>query len=434
MTLAEKLALLSHCTGDGNKSNDSSDQDGSVPAGTGCPVVGRGRATDNSVRARRMQPLPPAIREAPLAREYIVRADEGATETALTEIMALPEQYWRRLLEAIHPKAEYSGGLPGLLFFDLETTGLGGAGCYAFLTGTLCFVDGNFIIKQFFLPHPALELEYLTEVEKYFSAFGAVVSYNGLRFDAPLLAMRAARQRKRPFLSAAHYDLLYGARAFWAENYENCRLKTLEREVCAFARSTEDIDGGRIPDIYIQWLRDGNAAPLEPVFAHNRADLIALLHLAANMAVITAGADAQSDPAPGNWAPPTIQALIWLAERARRTGNETRARILLQKAAAHPGPENMRIRAALLLTRMLRKNGEHQNAAELLEKLHIHGVRNAQSVITLAWMYERYFHDIRKAYALYTECREMLNQHSADIPHYLGKRCERALARLRTRL
>ncbi|MDR2734221.1 MAG: ribonuclease H-like domain-containing protein [Spirochaetota bacterium] len=426
MTLAEKLALLSHCNGGRDKSNNAAKPEASS-------VLRRENEHDRSGPANAgYRALPSSILEAPLAREYTVRPDEGATDTALAEIMALPEQYWRCLLEAIHPRAVYMKGLPGLLFFDLETTGLGGAGCYAFLTGALCFVDGKFIIKQFFLPHPALEREYLNAVEDYFSTFGAVVSYNGLRFDAPLLAMRAARQKKKPFLPASHYDLLYGARAFWSEHYENCRLKTLEREVCSFARSADDIDGSKIPDIYIQWLHDGNAAPLEPVFEHNRADLIALLHLAANMAVIIADTHAPRLSA-GNWAPPTIQSLIWLAERARKAGDETRARTLLQKAVMLPGTENARIRSALLLTRLLRKSGEYQNAADILEELHTQGIYTAMSLITLAWIYERYLNDAAKAYAFYTECRK-IPEHHAATRQYLGKRCARALARVGAKL
>ena len=53
----------------------------------------------------------------------------------------------------------------GVLFLDLETTGLaGGAGTYAFLVGCGWFDDTSFRLRQFFLPSAAAESALLTSL------------------------------------------------------------------------------------------------------------------------------------------------------------------------------------------------------------------------------------------------------------------------------
>jgi len=394
---------------------------------------------------RQERVLHPAIREAPLAREYLVAAEEGGGAVSLAEIASLPERYWQSLFRAILPRGEHRGGLQSLLFFDLETTGLGGAGSYAFMAGTLCLTREGFSIKQFFLPHPAFEADYLDEIAHHFSGYGALVSYNGIRFDVPILKTRAVMQRKEFHMPGAHYDLLYAARAFWSERYENCRLKTLEQTVCSYRRPAGDIDGMLIPDYYFQWLHEADAARLEPVFTHNRADLIALLHLAAHIAVIAGDADAKKTIR-GNWTRPGTPALVWLAGRALAASDETRACALLRKAAHGAGADdtqnsmgeesrrNARLRAALLYTRLLRRNGEAKEAADFLTTLHSEGIASAASLIALAWLYERALDNADEALRLYTECLKMLELRdesvSARLRRHLKTRSERALLRV----
>ena len=78
------------------------------------------------------------------------------------------------------------------LFFDLETTGLsGGAGTYAFLVGCGWFDDdGAFVTRQFLLRGFADERPLLERVADELARAGALVSFNGKSFDAPLLETR----------------------------------------------------------------------------------------------------------------------------------------------------------------------------------------------------------------------------------------------------
>ena len=78
------------------------------------------------------------------------------------------------------------------MFFDLETTGLsGGAGTLAFLVGCGWFDDdGGFVTRQFLLARHADERALLEAVAAELARAGALVSFNGKSFDAPLLETR----------------------------------------------------------------------------------------------------------------------------------------------------------------------------------------------------------------------------------------------------
>src|SRR5213596_3058859 len=81
---------------------------------------------------------------------------------------------------------------PPFIFFDLETTGLsGGAGTQAFLVGCGRFEDdGAFTTRQFLQTRGADERTLLATVRAELARAGAIVSFNGKSFDAPLLETR----------------------------------------------------------------------------------------------------------------------------------------------------------------------------------------------------------------------------------------------------
>ena len=61
------------------------------------------------------------------------------------------------------------------------------------------------------------------------------------------------------------------------------RLSAIEATVLGAPRP-DDIPGWMIPQVYVQYLRTSDRAALEPILAHNRADLLALLGLHAQVA------------------------------------------------------------------------------------------------------------------------------------------------------
>ncbi len=181
---------------------------------------------------------------------------------------------------------ELLGGTNGqMLFLDLETTGLaGGAGTYAFLVGCGWFEPGSFRTRQFFLADFAAERALLEAVSELAGHLTCIVTYNGKTFDLPLLETRFSLQRMpTPFAELAHVDMLHPARRMWRHEEVECRLTYLEQALCGHERES-DVPGFEIPSRYFQYVRSGDARPLQAVFEHNRLDIVSLAMLTARAA------------------------------------------------------------------------------------------------------------------------------------------------------
>ena len=243
--------------------------------------------------------------------------DRGWAPSALhgrERIGALAERLERSAGEA----PLFTGGAPArppFVFFDLETTGLsGGAGTLAFLVGCGWFEDdGSFATRQFLLARHADERMLLEAVAAELERAGALVSFNGKSFDAPLLEGRylfhriAWRGREMP-----HVDLLHPARRFWkapasgarASLFDgtrggdegSCSLQALERHIVG-ARRHGDVAGFEIPARYFQFIRSGDARPLTAILEHNRFDLLTLAALTARLLhIASSGPESVADP------------------------------------------------------------------------------------------------------------------------------------------
>ena len=193
-----------------------------------------------------------------------------------------------RILDSgIAPGSESS--TPRAVFIDLETTGLsGGAGTVAFLVGCAYFDAGALQVRQFLLSSFTAERALLAAAAELFDAADLIVTYNGKAFDVPVLETRWAFHRMPAALGEVpHFDMLHPARRLWRsrstvsglhgshDDAGGCRLTTLER-VLLNLRRVGDVDGFEIPGRFFQFLRTGDARPLEPVLEHNRLDLVSL--------------------------------------------------------------------------------------------------------------------------------------------------------------
>jgi uncharacterized protein YprB with RNaseH-like and TPR domain len=169
-----------------------------------------------------------------------------------------------------------------LVFFDLETTGLnGGAGTHAFLVGCGWFDDERFVTRQFVMTRYADERPMLQSVSEELERAGALVTFNGKSFDAPLLETRYLFHRLRWAAGEVpHLDVLHPARQFWKR--DDCSLVALEQQLIGHRR-TGDVPGFEIPARFFQFVRSGNARPLAPVLQHNRLDLLSLAALTARL-------------------------------------------------------------------------------------------------------------------------------------------------------
>jgi uncharacterized protein len=175
-----------------------------------------------------------------------------------------------------------------IVFLDTETTGLvGGTGTLVFLVGLGFFLDGKFKVVQIFLDNPDDEVSFLSAVSQFLSPFKLIVTYNGKSFDIPLLTSRyILNNLVPPFSDYPHLDFLHVARKLWSNRLPSRRLVDLEVSLLHIARTSEEIAGYKIPDIYFDYLDQGVSDLLPNVFYHNSMDiysLAALLNIGSNL-------------------------------------------------------------------------------------------------------------------------------------------------------
>ena len=166
------------------------------------------------------------------------------------------------------------------LFFDTETTGLGGGGTYAFLIGAGRFRGEVFEVAQFFLRQPGEEAAQLAALSEFAGDCGVWVSFNGRAFDGPLLGARCTLNGvSNPLEGSLHLDLLHLARRLWRERLPSRTLLSLESQILGVTRTQEDVPGWVIPQLYLDYLRTGDARLLKSVFYHNHRDVLAMAAL-----------------------------------------------------------------------------------------------------------------------------------------------------------
>lgn len=189
-------------------------------------------------------------------------------------------------------------------FIDTETSGLGGAGTFAFMIGMGTFEEHHgqptYVVRQGFMRHPGEEQALLHVASSVLAHCTGLVSFNGRAFDAPLLNARYLLQREpSPLAELSHFDLLGPARQRWRLRLKSCALGSLEREVLRFERTAEDVPGWLIPSLYQDYVRGGTLASPEVaerqehdpvdgiarVFYHNREDIVSMVPLAAMLCV-----------------------------------------------------------------------------------------------------------------------------------------------------
>jgi tetratricopeptide (TPR) repeat protein len=83
--------------------------------------------------------------------------------------------------------------------------------------------------------------------------------------------------------NAPHLDLLHPARRLWKRRLQSCRLINLEEQILGATRDGDDVPGWLIPQLYVDYLRDGDARRMGNVFYHNREDIVSTASLAAQV-------------------------------------------------------------------------------------------------------------------------------------------------------
>ncbi len=168
----------------------------------------------------------------------------------------------------------------GALFFDTETTGLGGAGTVAFLVGLAWFDEaGALHLEQLLVREPSQEAAVLRRVAALVEGSSLLVSFNGKSFDWPLLQTRCVMNRLDPLPGRPHLDLLHVSRRLHKRRLRRCRLIDMEAEVLGWERGEDDIPGAEIAPRYGHFLRTGDEEALRAVVDHNAWDVLTMAAL-----------------------------------------------------------------------------------------------------------------------------------------------------------
>jgi uncharacterized protein YprB with RNaseH-like and TPR domain len=323
--------------------------------------------------------------------------DLQCVETALGDVY-VSEKRWplehyhgrRALGEALEIDSRAVARLaPGLrgedvaraVFVDVETTGLaGGTGTLVFLVGLGAFDGDDFLVRQFFLAGPSGEEAMLAATVEALSPAGALVSFNGRCFDLPLLETRLTLNRLRPpSPPAPHLDLLYPARRLYRRRLESCRLAHLEAALLGLERE-DDVPGWLIPSLYFNYLRFGQAAPLEAVFRHNALDILSMVTLLAHLGHVVGGSGARD-----------AADFVALARWDEAEGHAVEATALYEAALQCHGDEQQRMYAVRALKRMYRRRARWSETAAMLESVargHSSAEHRLEALVALAKLME----------------------------------------------
>lgn len=282
-------------------------------------------------------------------------------------------------------------------FVDVETTGLaGGTGTYVFLVGVGAFEGDGFCLRQYFLANLAREAAMLDAVTDRLDGRSAIVSFNGRRFDLPLIETRCLLSRlSLPALGLPHLDLLYPARRLFRHRLPSCRLGVLEESLLGVRRH-DDVPGWAIPGLYFDYLRTGRVERLSGVFDHNALDILSLVALLAYVGRL-AGGEVPADPedclALGRWdeadgrlaaARALYEAVLrsgtWAAEETRSVARRRLARLyrrlgrwddlvdVWRAAVEQQGSTRQRIEALVALAKLQEHHHRDYAAAEALTR------------------------------------------------------------------
>ena len=296
-------------------------------------------------------------------------------------------------------------------FLDTETSGLsGGTGTYAFLVGAARFVDGKFVLRQFFLRDPSEEPAMLEALIQFLAPCEGLVTFNGKSFDAPLLVTRYSLHHiPVPFKGFAHLDLLPLARRLWRDRLPSRALKYLEEHVLGFTRASDEVPGYEIPWLYFDYLRTGDARPLGGVFYHNAMDVVAMAALLGHVSELL------DDPYNGR----VEHGLdfIALGKLYEDLGHWDEAARLFERGLMHELTEADFGVAVKRLSILQKKRGDLDQALRLWEDAAARG--HIYAHIELAKYYEHKMRDVKTSLKWAKLARKEVEK--ADLPAYIRK-------------
>jgi len=334
------------------------------------------------------------------------------------------------MLSLLTPDEELDGVAPGdLLFLDIETTGLGGAGAMTFLVATARLEDdGAFVLRQYLALSPAEESALLVALveDARLDCDPVLVTYNGRGFDAPMLDSRMTMHRQRGgFEALRHIDLLTVARTLYRGLLRSCRLADVESAVLGITRPGDEVPGAEVPAWYFRFLRSGDGRCLLPLIRHNEIDVVALGGLLARLGALAAGVERPAHGMEG----------LAVARLLGRRGRVAEAVALLEHAVGVLAPSHARDEALARLAAHRKRAGRRDLAAPLWAELAAcPGYARVHAQVELAKYYEHERRDYAAAASVVADALAVVDARPGAAPGAGAEHRRAALAHRQSRV
>lgn len=200
-------------------------------------------------------------------------------KTVLEKLFTHHPQALTKLSLPLAVAIDFAHNVPAedLLFFDLETTGLGSSEqTYPFLIGCATYALDKVHLSTLFADTPAGEEEILHDFV-HRAQDKTLVSFNGKSFDLPLVLRRAEKYGIANRLKKlTHVDLFHTIRRIFPE--KPARLTDAEERLLGFKREG-DIRGAEVAQAYFEYLRFNKSELREAILGHNESDVLSLISL-----------------------------------------------------------------------------------------------------------------------------------------------------------
>lgn len=220
------------------------------------------------------------------------------------------------------------------------------------------------------------------------------VTFNGRAFDLPLLETRLTVNRQRTALSQRpHLDLLMPARWLYRGRLASCALSSLEQHVLGVPRTLDDVPGALIPDMYVHYLRTGDARDMRRVIYHNAMDILSMVTLAAHLLEVFAAEVGEARPAPAVGPADWARLAYWHDHEGRTAEAEAAYR----RALALKLPLEDRRQALERYAALLKRQQRRAEAVPLWEQLAAFTVDDALPCLELSKYYEWKAADLAQA-------------------------------------
>ena len=167
----------------------------------------------------------------------------------------------------------------GILFLDIETTGLSPSKAEVFLIGTAALREDRLYVRQFFAEDLSEEKDILEAFARYVRDFDTIITFNGNKFDIPFLEKRSFIYGIDPaFSEKAGIDIYKRIQPYKKLlGVPDMKQKTLERFIGLLRQDKKS--GREMISLYGNYISSRNQVCQDLLLRHNQDDLTGLFDL-----------------------------------------------------------------------------------------------------------------------------------------------------------